>query len=1158
MSIANKISVNTHYTRSINITRDADSASIVKSYIPTSRALKTLEQVSESLLKKECPRSWSLVGPYGSGKSSFGIFLAHLLDTAAAGHKEALTVLQNNSKEISSSFKDFTNNNEGYATILITGAPESLIKSIANEVHRKATNIWETRKGKKPKFIELLRSLIDTNEIKVSELISIIRDFQIALKNIGYSGLLIVIDELGKFLEYEARHFENNDIFVLQSLAEEAYSDNDVKLGLVVMLHQSIEQYAKGLGESMRSEWAKIQGRFENIPFIDNSEQTLRVVSSAIEKDFTQNEKTTVEKKITSDIDTLLDCGALPKTLKKDAANDLFYKCYPLHPVSALILPLLCQKVAQNERTLFSYLGSQETHGFVDSLKSIESFPEQITPNEIFDYFIRNQSISTSDHYTYRRWAEVMTAIERLGDDDIDSLFLLKIIGLLNIIGSKGGLKASKEVLLTCVDPKTFDQSIKTLQDKSLINFRSFNSEYRVWQGSDFDIETEVEKQINQLGQFSIADKLNNRHELLPVVARKYSIENGALRYFEPVFISASDYENLDKSERNPRIIFFLSESTFDDTIFLKDILNYFNSDDIFVLCSNGSQIRESLTEVLALEQVSNKSQQLKTDPVAQKEFKDKYNAAVEKESFLLNNIISTPHANRWFRRGKEELVASRRYLQTFLSESLEQIYSKSPIIKNELINRNKPSSQANTARNKLISMMLDYADQEDLNIDKFPPEKAIYRSVFKSSGLHYKDASGNWKFANYDYLKTHNPSNNFMPLLEEIHSFLKETHGKPKSFIELNEKLLSAPFGIKVGLLSLLYVFAIISYQDNLAVTEEDVFVPYLTEDHLQRFLKRPDTFKFELIDFNVKLLNEYSEVWTKGDKPDTILKIVKEIARIISPLPEYTHQTKIGVEDESRALLNAFKFSKSPVKLLREDIPQALGLNIDNKEDVLLFKDKLRSALLDLQGAYERLRSDFARIFAQGFNMSDDLKIKDIRSAISPRLRGLEDFTIDEKGQRGFIVRATKSDEQIADDEWFDNLLMFLVSKPPKSWRDIDKSAAEYQLKILIKQVKELEKLRAAYVGLDGTESADVDVYVLNSIKAKGSAFNEIVKVDKDLKEASESTKKEILDLLESINNKDIGKAVLAQVLDNYLIEKTKSSNKAEEEKDDTSGVA
>ena len=188
----------------------------------------------------------------------------------------------------------------------------------------------------------------------------------------------------------------------------------------------------------------------------------------------------------------------------------------------------------------------------------------------------------------------------------------------------------------------------------------------------------------------------------------------------------------------------------------------------------------------------------------------------------------------------------------------------------------------------------------------------------------------------------------------------------------------------------------------------------------------------------------------------------------------------------------------------------------------------------------------------------MSSDLTISDIRKAIAPRLKGLEDFTIDEKGQRGFIVRATKSHEQIADDEWFDNLLMFLVSKSPKSWRDIDKSAAEYQLKILIKQIKELEKLRAAYVGIDGEESNDVDVYVLNSIKAKGASFNEIVKVDKDLKKVTEGAEKEIMELLESINNKDIGMAVLAQVLNSYLVGKPSSAETTEKDKDESSGVA
>jgi hypothetical protein len=33
---------------------------------------------------------------------------------------------------------------------------------------------------------------------------------------------------------------------------------------------------------------------------------------------------------------------------------------YPLHPLSALILPILCTKYSQNDRTLFTFLASGE------------------------------------------------------------------------------------------------------------------------------------------------------------------------------------------------------------------------------------------------------------------------------------------------------------------------------------------------------------------------------------------------------------------------------------------------------------------------------------------------------------------------------------------------------------------------------------------------------------------------------------------------------------------------------------------------------------------------------------------------------------------------------------------------------------------------------
>ncbi len=197
------------------------------------------------------------------------------------------------------------------------------------------------------------------------------------------------------------------------------------------MLHQAFEQYARGLGESLKNEWAKVQGRFENIPFLESSEQTLRVVAAATEHDFTPAESNKVKKEAKQLAQHFSDAKALPGAMGIKVASELFEACYPLHPISALILPLLCQKVAQNERTLFSYLGSREAHGFQDALGRCDKVGDWVYPWEIYEYFILNQPAALSDHFTHRRWAEVVTAIERLGDATEDEVNLLKTIGLL-------------------------------------------------------------------------------------------------------------------------------------------------------------------------------------------------------------------------------------------------------------------------------------------------------------------------------------------------------------------------------------------------------------------------------------------------------------------------------------------------------------------------------------------------------------------------------------------------------------------------------------------------------------------------------------------------------------------------------------------------------
>ena len=92
MSIVDKVQINTHYTRSVNLERDGSSINVVQAYIPTSRALRTMERVVDSFGAKQAPRAWSLIGPYGSGKSSFSVFLSHLLynnesETTQAAYK---------------------------------------------------------------------------------------------------------------------------------------------------------------------------------------------------------------------------------------------------------------------------------------------------------------------------------------------------------------------------------------------------------------------------------------------------------------------------------------------------------------------------------------------------------------------------------------------------------------------------------------------------------------------------------------------------------------------------------------------------------------------------------------------------------------------------------------------------------------------------------------------------------------------------------------------------------------------------------------------------------------------------------------------------------------------------------------------------------------
>ena len=1009
------ITLNTHYTRSIHLERDANSTDILSAYIPTTRALQTLADIADTLNTESMPRAWSLIGAYGSGKSSFASFLVQLF--SRENHKLAQQKLNLHIEHTT-----------GYCAVLLTGSPESLSKRLVHALYLGAKHYFSSHP-----IIATLEQATQKHQ-DTSQIIELLKQLQQAVIEQQGQGILIIIDELGKFLEYEARHHSTNDIFLLQAIAELAYQGSKANILLVVLMHQAFEHYAKGLSEKTKNEWLKIQGRFQHISFLESTEQTLRVMSAAFSNQLPDQQKQQIKQNTQKIVQTLAEQNALYSGLSVETATDILANCYPLHPIAALILPVLCQKVAQNERTLFSYLGSSEQYGFKDSLSRANDW---IQPWEIFQYFIQNQPLATTDHLTHRRWAEVITAMDRLGDSDDLEIQLLKTIGLFNIMGSQSGFKACHALLKCCFQDLS---ALTQLEQKSIITYRKYNSEYRIWQGSDFDINLALQETKQQQARFNLAEILEKRNKLPPILARRYSIQNNLIRYFQPHYANAeTNINSFDKYQA--KLIFFLAETDQDKEKF-DTIKTQGDNLTLYLLCDNANQLRNIISDAIALETIQNERPEIKDDPVAQTELKAYLQAIQQQEKELLSDYLENPENYiDWHYHKTQCPINNKRHLQNKLSSILDEVYDKAPLIKNELINRQKPSGQANAAKNKLITALLTNIDSEDLGFekDKYPPEKTIYQAIFKATGIHKKPTLQRPTDYNFHYV------------WNAIDKFLANKN-TPQPLTNIYQLLEKPPYGVQAGVLSLLFIAYYLSNQRTLALYESGVFCPNFTPELFEILNKRPELFSVESVNLTgikAELFNGYLEkLLGKVQEDNTLLDIIKPLAKFINNLPEYTRHSK-NLSAETIAVRDAFQNTQSPVKLLFETLPIACGFEsyleqqtIENPEK---FLDELVKHLNILNRHYSDLLDEFQKQLTSALKEPENITLSELRAVIKQKYN-LEKYSNDTQGLKAFIKRLC--DNQNSDKTWLESVASFLGNVSPNKWRQNNQITAEYRL--------------------------------------------------------------------------------------------------------------
>lgn len=1076
------------FQRSVHLERDFYTETALDGYVVTVKARETLTRLISAQENSATSKAWSLTGPYGSGKSAFALFAAKLLgDSNAPTTQQALDLLKREDISLYERFMHIKGNGDyalsGFCPVLISGERAPLPTALLRGLEQGLKTFGIPASSSLQRNI---RKLLKTETVdkppSASEITTLFESATRAIRKNGGTGLLLVIDELGKFLEYAAQSPARGDVFVLQTLAEFATRSDQTPLFLLTILHQAFEQYAHRIAKSQREEWAKIQGRFEDIAFVEPAEQVLRLIGSAIKR---------TSKGQKSNLPLSIEVNLKPTQLADDKFSELLRNCLPLHPTVALIIGAIFRRFAQNERSLFAFLSSSEPYGLQDFLSN-RRYDSGVLPMfliaDLYDYLNTTIGNRLSAARDGDKWVEIEMAINRLTDPSPTTVRLIKTIGLLSIVGEVStNLKASKHILHYALDDHTegfakeFETALETLQKRSIVTYRRHNDVYALWEGSDIDIEAVLHQaEVHLDPNERLMTYLSKLSPPRPLIARRHLFEKGTLRYFN---VRYTDLENFDTVLAEPlgdadglvlyalpanehevnRLIEKASEKP---TAARKEIL--------IAIPSTTRFLRDAVTELACLQWIWENTPELEGDTIARRELSVRWIAAELDVSDQLTTVFAgdSEAPCRWFHNGEKISINSQRARNERLSKICDAVYHKTPLIRNELINRRKISGAVTTARKKLIQAMLENGAQENLDITGYPAEMSIYRSLLSDTGIH-REVSDIWGF----HPPKTDDKNEIKHTWNAIETFLETCEGERQPVVQLYEHLMDPPFGVREGPLPILLCAVILHYKTEIALYENGSFIADWSMPVFERFLKAPQLFelkRFQMTGVRSDLFSQFSKVFnpsTETQTPD-LLTVVTPLMRTIAQLPKYTLTTQ-ELSDNAKNLRKVVLDAREPDELLFKQLPEAFGFSefraeaATSTEAVSEFFGVLRDALSELEQTYEVLLNSIEQMLVEAFTLKPSRE--NPRAELVARAEPLIMLTI-EMDLKGFLVQVCSGGHDFSS--WLEAIATYLAKKPPSAWLDTDKVQFESNLAQLARKFRHFEAV--SYEKLAHTESS------------------------------------------------------------------------------------
>lgn len=1029
--------------RSIHLERDIKDPDSSLGYILTPVAQQALERITTGFRTNSTQRAWRIAGDYGSGKTDFALLLARIAEGSY--------------NEVPKNLRRFIGQTT-FRVALATGDNEPLGVTVLRALGVK----WNGRRIR-PTTEEVLQAIKDSIN---------------SARRQKYTGLLLILDELGKNLEYAARNPESEDVFLLQRLAEEAARSGERALVIVATLHQGVAAYSTGLDSAARREWDKIAGRFEEIVYAQPIEQVAALVGSTLNVE-TNRLPDVLRRESNAAMTTALKTGIYGPSAPISLA-ELGPKIFPLHPTTLPVLVRTMRQFGQNERSLFSFVSSAEPMALQQhSAQSVES-AGHYRIHHLFDYVRLSLLPSITNGNSHTHWGVIEAVLASTEVETEEEAAVLKTVAMLSLLDAPD-LPATEEIVSASVGGvrKAVDDAIKTLRARGVIYERGTVKGLCLWPHTSVNLDELFAKAVEATsskgdGIKRLCDHVRSEH----LVPRAFYARTGTLRYAAVKLVPASGLNDLltnqpqldgEGADLNLRVILPADRAQQRSA---REILRERKAGlakGLFVaVVEPPDQAATALTDLVAWEWVMRNTPHLSGDRYAREEVSRQINQAKRNLRIRLGGLdnlaIPTGKSIEWFYNGTSSPneLATGRELLTFLGKRCSKIYRAAPRVLNELINRRSPSSAAVGARTKLAEAMATASDKPHLGMDdtKRPAEMALYLSILRQGGFHVETEAG-WMF------RVPTPDEdrcNLLPSLTLITDTLKAKGIDALVPVpEILRALSQPPFGVREGLQPFILAIYLATHHQRVALYEDGTYLHEVGGDVFLRITKEPEFFSLQYCELSgvradvfsklLRLLQIDSRDATKTDLIDLVRPLAVFIGREV---PEYCRKTN-NLPAAAVAVRRALLDGREPVKLVFTTLPEACGLPPIGKDGLKTPDElaaRLRTALHEIRTAYPKLIERLRNAICAAFDV--EAKTPAARRNIADRAAQLA-IAVTEPALKAFALRL--ADTALEDRAWVESVANLLARKSPERWLDNDETEFHHQLEIAAGRFKRTE---------------------------------------------------------------------------------------------------